>query len=72
MGVAPLAREHQRDASARAFGRLAELSDQVRSGHPEAYLISAGMSDDLEEAVSAGATHLRVGSAILGSRASLG
>jgi PLP dependent protein len=44
----------------------------VRSGHPEAYLISAGMSDDLEEAVSAGATHLRVGSAILGSRASLG
>ena len=72
MGVAPLAREHQRDASARAFGRLAELSDQVRSGHPEAYLISAGMSDDLEEAVAAGATHLRVGSAILGSRASLG
>ncbi|MEX1209486.1 MAG: YggS family pyridoxal phosphate-dependent enzyme [Candidatus Nanopelagicales bacterium] len=72
MGVAPLDREHQRDASTRAFALLAELSAQVRSRHPEAYLISAGMSDDLEEAVSAGATHLRVGGAILGSRASLG
>jgi uncharacterized pyridoxal phosphate-containing UPF0001 family protein len=31
-------------------------------------MISAGMSEDLEQAVAAGATHLRVGSAILGMR----
>jgi uncharacterized pyridoxal phosphate-containing UPF0001 family protein len=30
------------------------------------------MSEDLEEAVVAGATHLRVGSAVLGTRPSLG
>lgn len=72
MGVAPLAPEHQREVSARAFDRLAALSVQMRSGHPQARVISAGMSDDLGEAVAAGATHLRVGSAILGSRASLG
>jgi PLP dependent protein len=32
--------------------------------------VSAGMSGDLEAAVAEGATHLRVGSAILGSRES--
>jgi hypothetical protein len=40
----------------------------VRADHPEATLISAGMSADLEEAVAAGATHVRLGAAILGNR----
>lgn len=72
MGVAPLDRDDQRAASAAAFARLAAISADVRQAHPQATLISAGMSEDLEEAVAAGATHLRVGSAVLGTRPSLG
>jgi PLP dependent protein len=55
-----------------AFERLAALSEALRSGHPEAGWMSAGMSADLEDAVACGATHLRVGSSVLGSRPSLG
>ncbi|MBM6404112.1 YggS family pyridoxal phosphate-dependent enzyme [Phycicoccus sp. CSK15P-2] len=55
-----------------AFARLRELSERLRSAHPGATAISAGMSGDLEDAVAEGATHLRVGSAILGSRESHG
>ena len=72
MGVAPLDRDDQRAASAAAFARLAAISADLRLAHPRATLISAGMSEDLEEAVVAGATHLRVGSAVLGTRPSLG
>ena len=72
MGVAPLDRDDQRAASAAAFARLAAISADLRLAHPQATLISAGMSEDLEEAVAAGATHLRVGSAVLGTRPSLG
>ena len=54
-----------------AFTDLARLAAQVREQAPEASMLSAGMSSDLEAAVRAGATHLRVGSAILGSRPSL-
>ena len=63
MGVAPL------DGDAReAFDRLAEQAAVVRRMEPEANWISAGMSNDLEEAIAAGATHLRIGSAVLGPR----
>jgi len=63
MAVAPL------DADpAEAFERLATLAGAIRSDHPQADWLSAGMSGDLEQAVAAGATHLRVGSAILGYR----
>jgi hypothetical protein len=51
-----------------AFDRLAALSARLRAEHPDATWLSAGMSADLEQAVAAGATHLRVGSAVLGSR----
>ncbi|MGB7818191.1 MAG: YggS family pyridoxal phosphate-dependent enzyme [Ornithinibacter sp.] len=51
-----------------AFEKLQEVGAVVRGDHPDATWVSAGMSADLEEAVAAGATHLRVGSAILGSR----
>jgi pyridoxal phosphate enzyme (YggS family) len=63
MAVAPLGAD-----PAPAFARLAELSAQVRARHPGASAISAGMSADLEAAVAAGATHLRIGTAVLGSR----
>jgi pyridoxal phosphate enzyme (YggS family) len=51
-----------------AFDRLAGIAEQVRAVHPGATIISAGMSGDLEAAIAAGATHLRVGSAVLGRR----
>jgi len=35
---------------------------------PEAKSLSAGMSGDYESAISCGATHVRIGSSILGSR----
>jgi len=64
MAVAPRGGE-----PARAFAELAELAAAVRADHPGARWTSAGMSGDLEAAVAAGATHLRVGRAVLGSRA---
>lgn len=67
MGVAPLGGD-----AAAAFAALAGVGAEVRSAFPGARIVSAGMSGDLEEAVAAGATHLRVGSAILGGRAALG
>ena len=63
MAVAPLGQE-----PARAFGRLAELAERLRQDHPEARELSAGMSGDLEQAVAHGATHVRVGTALLGPR----
>ena len=63
MGVAPLG-----GGAADAFAVLADLAGQLRRAHPQATVVSAGMSGDLEEAVAHGATHLRVGAAILGSR----
>lgn len=51
-----------------AFSRLAEVAARLRQSHPGAVMVSAGMSADLEAAVRCGATHLRVGRAILGSR----
>lgn len=66
MAVAPLGADP--DAS---FSRLREVADGIRARHPGAGWISAGMSGDLEAAIRHGATHLRVGTAILGSRPSL-
>ncbi|RLY91157.1 YggS family pyridoxal phosphate-dependent enzyme [Kocuria tytonicola] len=51
-----------------AFERLWAISQQVRGEHPEATAVSAGMSGDLEAAVAAGATHVRIGSDVLGPR----
>lgn len=50
------------------FERLAQVAARVRAEHPGAAVVSAGMSGDLEEAVVAGATHVRVGRAVLGAR----
>ena len=51
-----------------AFAHLHDVSSQVQARHPDATAISAGMSGDLEAAIRQGATHLRVGSALLGRR----
>ncbi|SFD85078.1 YggS family pyridoxal phosphate-dependent enzyme [Blastococcus tunisiensis] len=63
MAVAPRGEEPRA-----AFDRLAALADRVRADHPEAVDLSAGMSGDLEAAVAAGATLVRVGTAIFGDR----
>ena len=67
MAVAPLGVD-----PGEAFARLATVARDLRAEYPGATWISAGMSADLESAVANGATHLRVGSAILGSRPPLG
>jgi pyridoxal phosphate enzyme (YggS family) len=51
-----------------SFAHLAEISAALRTAHPAADAISAGMSDDLEAAVRHGSTHVRIGSALLGRR----
>ncbi|WP_251093008.1 YggS family pyridoxal phosphate-dependent enzyme [Streptomyces sp. Caat 7-52] len=71
MTVAPLAGEYAGREQA-AFERLMDLSTDLRRAHPAATMVSAGMSADLEQAVAAGATHVRVGTAVLGVRPRLG
>jgi pyridoxal phosphate enzyme (YggS family) len=66
MGVAPLG-----SPATPAFERLAAVAAELRVGYPEATMISAGMSGDLEEAISCGATRVRIGSSVLGPRPSI-
>ena len=63
MAVAPLDEE-----PASAFARLHDVATRIRSLEPSATWISAGMTGDFVEAIAAGATHLRIGSAITGPR----
>ncbi|MGW0546524.1 YggS family pyridoxal phosphate-dependent enzyme [Streptomyces altiplanensis] len=71
MTVAPLAGPYAGRQRA-AFEQLMEFSSSLRVAHPAANMVSAGMSADLEHAVAAGATHVRVGTAVLGVRPGLG
>jgi pyridoxal phosphate enzyme (YggS family) len=64
MTVAPLG-----DDPRPHFDHLVRLSAELRRDHPDASIVSAGMSGDLEAAVAAGATHLRIGRSVLGERA---
>lgn len=66
MAVAPLG-----EPAGPAFERLARISADLVTVHPAATRISAGMSGDLEEAVKTGATHVRIGSSVLGPRPSI-
>jgi pyridoxal phosphate enzyme (YggS family) len=63
MAVAPLG-----EPARPAFRGLRAVADIVRAAHPGAMMISAGMSGDLDEAIAEGATHVRVGTALLGGR----
>jgi PLP dependent protein len=63
MAVAPLGVDPEP-----AFKYLSEISAQLISDYPNAKWISAGMSGDFEVALKYGATHLRIGSSILGHR----
>ncbi|MEV0648673.1 YggS family pyridoxal phosphate-dependent enzyme [Phytomonospora sp. NPDC050363] len=55
----------------RAFEQVAALSEKVRAAVPEAVEISAGMSGDFPQAIGFGATLVRIGSILLGSRSHL-
>jgi pyridoxal phosphate enzyme (YggS family) len=66
MAVAPRSWE-----PAAAFAQLAALAAGLRADHPDATVVSAGMSGDLEAALAHGATHLRIGAALLGARDTL-
>ncbi len=63
MGVAPRGGDAQR-----AFETLREVSEEIAGQHRSATVISAGMSGDYVTAIEAGATHIRLGSALLGKR----
>jgi pyridoxal phosphate enzyme (YggS family) len=63
MAIAPLGAD-----PARAFAPLRPCSLAVRAVDPAATIISAGMSGDLEAAIGNGATHVRIGTALLGAR----
>lgn len=63
MTVAPLGVEPRP-----VFADLRTLAERVRADHPGADVVSAGMSGDFEDAVAEGATHLRIGRAVLGER----
>jgi pyridoxal phosphate enzyme (YggS family) len=67
MAVAPLGAPPEA-----AFEKLARVAARLVAEHPAATAISAGMSQDLEAAIAHGATHLRIGSDILGSRPAVG
>ncbi|GAA4740918.1 YggS family pyridoxal phosphate-dependent enzyme [Amnibacterium soli] len=63
MAVAPLG-----VPAATAFTALGFVADRVRAVAPSADWLSAGMSGDFAEAIAAGATHIRIGTAITGPR----
>jgi uncharacterized pyridoxal phosphate-containing UPF0001 family protein len=63
MAVAP-----REEDPGRAFALLAQVSERLRKDHPNAAEVSAGMSHDLEQAITHGSTCVRVGTALLGGR----
>lgn len=67
MSVAPLGENPEQ-----AFARLKEIRVAFLKDNPGAQILSAGMSEDLEAAILHGATHLRIGSALLGERPKIG
>lgn len=67
MSVAPLG-----ENPSVAFERLAQIRSEFLKNYPNALILSAGMSEDLEAAIEHGATHLRIGSALLGERPKIG
>jgi pyridoxal phosphate enzyme (YggS family) len=67
MAVAPLGSDPDE-----AFAGLREVASRLRSEYPGADWISAGMTADLDAAIRHGATHVRLGRALLGTRPPLG
>ncbi|CSB97926.1 TIM-barrel fold family protein [Vibrio cholerae] len=51
-----------------AFSQLAELQQQLAQKHPQIDTLSMGMSGDMQAAIEAGSTIVRIGTAIFGER----
>ncbi|MEZ9680716.1 YggS family pyridoxal phosphate-dependent enzyme [Vibrio splendidus] len=51
-----------------AFSQLAELKDKLATKYPNIDTLSMGMSGDMDAAVEAGSTMVRIGTAIFGAR----
>ena len=66
MAVAPVAGDLRE-----AFVRLQGINNDFKASISTAKSLSAGMSGDYEMALEYGATHLRIGSSILGNRAQI-
>lgn len=66
MAVAPRGQD-----PAEAFAILSGLAQRLQAHYPDATVISAGMSGDLEAAITHGATHVRIGTSLLGMRNTL-
>jgi pyridoxal phosphate enzyme (YggS family) len=66
MAVAPIAQ-----VPAEVFETMATVSQKIRLTHPGISGLSIGMSGDFEAAIAHGATHIRIGSSILGVRSPL-
>jgi PLP dependent protein len=67
MAVAPLGGDAGFDPEA-AFADIERAADRLRSAHPEASVLSAGMSGDLEVAIRHASGVVRVGTALVGYR----
>ena len=67
MAVAPLGEEPRE-----AFARVREASERLARIDATASALSMGMSGDFPAAIAEGATHLRIGTAITGNRATRG
>ena len=67
MAVAPLGMD-----PATAFAAAAGAHRELLAGYPDARALCIGMSEDFPAAIAAGATHVRIGSALLGSRTAEG
>ncbi len=52
------------EPAAAYFEQLVEIKDELAARHRQISEVSAGMTDDFEEAIRAGATTIRVGRAI--------
>ncbi|MGL5728296.1 MAG: alanine racemase, partial [Plesiomonas sp.] len=50
------------------FARLQAAFEQLKLTHPEVDTLSMGMSGDLDAAIAAGSTLVRIGTAIFGAR----
>ena len=66
MGVARIDASHEELLA--SFNRLRELKERYSAQYPELKELSMGMTHDLEEAIAAGSTEVRIGTAIFGER----
>ena len=56
------------DEQLAAFTQLASIQNQLRAQYPQVDTLSMGMSGDMDAAIEAGSTMVRIGTAIFGTR----